>query len=242
MQLEIIKIYLASGGNKGGAKRRALQAAAESWSLQARGFIFGDKYVISLSVIKVVRSMHVQVDFRIIIQLLLSEVRRSNRNESALMMDSFEQVRLSDQPLAIYYVHRHVTTEWPCGQIGAQLEGFVKSGNVSEAFKLAAAMANLPGLAANLTLNTSSWTRPYTFSYMPSPPTPAPSVHTSGSNTSALDEGPGRRGRIPPISSRLILVIIGVLAGLVAISVTLVCRIKRPHKLKVMPSCGRTKD
>jgi hypothetical protein len=39
MQLEIIKIYLASGGNKGGAKRRALQAAAESWSLQARGFI-----------------------------------------------------------------------------------------------------------------------------------------------------------------------------------------------------------
>jgi hypothetical protein len=46
----------------------------------------------------VIRSLHLQVDFRIIIQLLLSEVRRTNRNESALMMDSFEQVRLSARP------------------------------------------------------------------------------------------------------------------------------------------------
>lgn len=63
---------------------------------------------------------------------------------------------------------------WKRPQIGDQLYDFVKSGNVSEAFKAAAATADLPGLVANLTLNASSWAPPRSFSYTPTPPTPAP--------------------------------------------------------------------
>jgi hypothetical protein len=119
------------------------------------------------------------------------------------------------------------------------LDSFVKSGNVSEAFKAAAVMANLPALVANLTLNISTWTLPKSFSYTPTPPTPAPSpsqgVAFTTSTVDSDSETERRKGK-PMLSLRVITILVGAMAAVGLMVAALLLRHKRPSKLKVVPA------
>jgi hypothetical protein len=119
------------------------------------------------------------------------------------------------------------------------LDSFVKSGNVSEAFKAAAVMANLPALVANLTLNISTWTPPKSFSYTPTPPTPAPSPSQGVAFTTSTvdsDSETDRRKGEPMLSLRVIIILVGAMAAVGLMVAALLLRHKRPSKLKVVPS------
>lgn len=106
---------------------------------------------------------------------------------------------------------------------------------MSEAFKVAATMADLPGLVANLTLNISSWAPPRSFSYTPTPPTPAPTtIPNAPVTTSSEDASKGHDGHGPLLSLRVLLVVVGVGGAAVLLAASLLVR-RRFAKLKVIP-------
>jgi hypothetical protein len=119
------------------------------------------------------------------------------------------------------------------------LDSFVKSGNVSDAFKAAAVMANLPALVANLTLNISTWTLPKSFSYTPMPPTPAPSPLQGVAFNTSADSEPDRGKEEPMLSLRVIIILVGAMAAVGLMVAAFLSRQRQPPKLKIIPASWR---